>query len=835
MEQEPEKLSKAQRYEKFADTQRILQKFWSNLVKAELTDPKRPLKKHYLGVASSKNVQESVKDLETCVSPFGRDGIFEDGIPFYHYKRFVLSDVDQRRLQENDFNILRARFTSSEDRQIRRNWNDYCKLTGTFRPNEASDIFMGNTNQKGKRISDDPFFYAFMCRGLLHRTCAQMLRRAHTLFHSAQEEGYSRPWTQIEDNQLKDLAQTYGQQWEKIGHKMNRPRFHCYQRYQKLVQEEKVTEDDLAVKVFYTLISQRFGNDAMTVAMKDPKVIKAYEEKVKWKKIAKKTGWTVEKCKEYWEELKSAVKQCVDEQASTDPKLIKQALPEALRPAAFIYTAPRVKHAYSKRDAAEALKLFLKAEEENLIIKYKKIGIYKRLLESESLSQYDATQRRLIARHIYFIIMQCEANGLFDCFPKDKCSFYYKLEAIQHLLEKRAEKEENKSDESRGDDGLEHFGSVAAVLLDYVESKGWEPRTRTFLVHKLDGEKNEEDGEGQEEEPDDTSWLNETGEAVEFKKGGVKPKPEGLLKWKRKRPLLNPVEDDYWKCFLNPNYSSTQKVPENEEKKDDEEEEDTSISESRSKSEGARKKRKRNESTDTTSSKSPKKDKRKDDGKDGNGDQDGETSPTKGEHEDEEEEETSMSQRHRKKQQDQSIETTSSKSPKKDKKNPKDDSKEDNGDHDGETSPSKGEHDDEEEEETSKSDSRSKNGRDRKKQGGQSIDTTSSKSPKNDKKNPKDDSEEKNRDQDGETSPTNEQNDDEEEDTSKSDSRPKNGRNRKKRKADESIDTTSSKSPKKAKKLGRTIGKIGKQIKKEKTSPSQGGHDKSRDLDGLDD
>ncbi|CAD5223358.1 unnamed protein product [Bursaphelenchus okinawaensis] len=473
-----------------AETKRTLQNFYQNLVKLEITNPGKFHKGSYLGIKRSKDetVQKEISEA-SCIETLGEDGIFDDGIPFYHYKRSALTDEQKQRLVNNGVAIKRNQFDSAEDRQIRRNWKSYCKLTGAFHPSEASDIFCEG-QKRGQRVSKDPYFYAYMCRGLADRTCAQMVRRAYILFNKAQDKGDGRTWTAMDDIKLQDLAKKHNQQWETIGRKMGRTRFTCYHRYKKLQEKDQVNEDSLAVKALYLQLTKFFGYDALSVALKEKPVIKSYEEKVNWSELAKKCEWTEDKAREYWHTLKRAIRQCSEETASTDPMIIKKALPEDLHAAVLINLTPRAKYCRSTDELANALKILLKTEEEALKEKLKVVGMKDwlklRFTKSEALSEYDGTKRKLMCRQLYGILNQCETYGLFECLPVEHYNAFTQLDSLHFMLT------------NKKSDTLCSVNTISQLFLKYIEEKRWTPRTRVFLCHKLD--KGSDDVE--ESEPD---------------------------------------------------------------------------------------------------------------------------------------------------------------------------------------------------------------------------------------------------------------------------------------------------------------------------------------------
>lgn len=161
----------------------------------------------------------------------------------------------------------------------------------------------GEDRKIGKKLVKEPFFYPWMCRGLLDRAAVQVYRRCQVIFHPGNlENGKERPWSQTEIQELLRLAEKYPNKWQEIGLKMKRPRFHVYYKYQRLQEEGKVVEEEEHIqhKVLYAQLAKAFKMDPLIVATKKPNVIEAYEEKVIWSEMAEFVGLDKLKCKQIW-------------------------------------------------------------------------------------------------------------------------------------------------------------------------------------------------------------------------------------------------------------------------------------------------------------------------------------------------------------------------------------------------------------------------------------------------------------------------------------------------------------------------------------------------------
>lgn len=123
-------------------------------------------------------------------------------------------------------------------------------------------------------------------------------------------------------------------------------------------------------------------------------------------------------------DLKTAVRETVQEQASVDARLIKTALPEYLR--GFATPPKRVTLWLNPQEISEALSVFLAANEETLQEKYSYRHLKMRFLTCDSLLDFDETKRRLLATQIFYVVHRFDNNGFFNAIPPEHRNVFCK-------------------------------------------------------------------------------------------------------------------------------------------------------------------------------------------------------------------------------------------------------------------------------------------------------------------------------------------------------------------------------------------------------------------------
>jgi len=376
---------------------------YRNLVEIEMNEP-IPLQSSFLGIKTSGRMAEDLSSSNTLIPSIGSHGVFDDGIPFYHIHMQTLVADEIQRLEKCGVRLKAGKFSDGEDEQIRKNWLDYCEISGTD-PDEVT-YFMGVATDKKKK-KGSKFFRAFMCRGMPDRSGIQVYRRAQTIFHPSQEDaGYSRPWSKEDLQLLLQLGPTG--RWADIGSRLNRPRFHCRGVYVRMMQKGLITGDDKEdeLKLLYKYITKAIGKDVVKAFSNGQ--LDALEQLIDWEKIAQLLSKDSKSCRKLYKKMKQNMDEAKGNSQEVGSKnlmkAVRKGLPKGVRKISRAQTKKKPYLKLSGKKFSSYIKALHTAHEEELKLLKKPYRLSKVLIASEALSEYDEQERLSILRRLNYVL-----------------------------------------------------------------------------------------------------------------------------------------------------------------------------------------------------------------------------------------------------------------------------------------------------------------------------------------------------------------------------------------------------------------------------------------------
>ncbi|CAD5229761.1 unnamed protein product [Bursaphelenchus xylophilus] len=309
-------------------------------------------------------------------------------IPMHHLRRSTGKSLT-KKLLKGGIKLSTKKFCEEEDDLIKRNWASYCEITGAYEVREGQTI-LGQAGLKGKKPVKDRLFYPTLCRGLLNRTCAQVLRRARRLFKVSES---------------------------------------------KPMRENQLNTEELAAQKFYHAMSKAFGHDAVEVAAMDKGERRSYKEKVRWNEISSQCGWSIERSRAFWKQVRSFSRLWRKENMTADPSLIVNAMPDSLMKRAFL-SKPFLRKVYSSKELLQALTRFIEEKEVWLKRKFDISQIPKKFIK-KNIEVFGFSKCRLMARKIQKWTRMCENANLFNDLKFSRASLYFKLKALKSHVKRQ--------------------------------------------------------------------------------------------------------------------------------------------------------------------------------------------------------------------------------------------------------------------------------------------------------------------------------------------------------------------------------------------------------------